>query len=548
MRCLSLANTNSQSVDRGLSFIAWLGVLLILGLPLLGLIPIFMVGLQAKAWQLLWSDPQFLPALKLTLFSAGISTLWSLILACALVFLFYPSKTWQRLQQQLPIFLATPHAAFAIGLVFLLAPSGWLVRLVSPLFAWTVPPTWLTTTQDPYALSLSLALTLKETWFLLWVMTGLISQEWLVKQSLIAKSLGYSAWQAGWQILFPQVLKSLAWPLLAVFAYGLSVVDMALILGPSTPPSLAVLAWQWFADPDPLQQLKAQVLALVLVGLLVLGAGGAYLAYKFLTALWSKPSGRRQRTSAIRFLSPWFSYLVTLPFWLSLGLLLLWSLADSWFFPQIVPSRLGFATWQQAELEPLLMTLWIATCSVLISLPLALLWLEWGKQRQAYLYLPLIIPALPFTAAQYQLALLLKLEGSLSAVIWSHLAWVLPYILLVLTGAYQRLDTRYLLTAKTLGYNTWQACLYIKWPLLLRPIMAAAAVGFAVSVAQYLPTVFIGGGRIETVTTEAVSLSSGGNRATLAVQAVLQALLPLFAFMTATSLSRWYARQHPGLN
>jgi hypothetical protein len=43
-------------------------------------------------------------------------------------------------------------------------------------------------------------------------------------------------------------------------------------------------------------------------------------------------------------------------------------------------------------------------------------------------------------------------------------------------------------------------------------ILTAAAVGFAVSVGQYLPTVLIGADRLSTIATEAVALSSGGNR------------------------------------
>jgi ABC-type uncharacterized transport system YnjBCD permease subunit len=70
----------------------------------------------------------------------------------------------------------------------------------------------------------------------------------------------------------------------------------------------------------------------------------------------------------------------------------------------------------------------------------------------------------------------------------------------------------------------------VKWPLLVRPILATLAVGFAVSVAQYLPTLFAGGGRFVTVTTEAVALSAGGNRRVLAVQALLQIALPLAGF------------------
>ncbi|STE85834.1 ABC transporter permease [Escherichia coli] len=45
---------------------------------------------------------------------------------------------------------------------------------------------------------------------------------------------------------------------------------------------------------------------------------------------------------------------------------------------------------------------------------LLLLWLEWGPQRrQLWLWLPILLPALPLVAGQYTLALWLNLDGSL---------------------------------------------------------------------------------------------------------------------------------------
>jgi putative thiamine transport system permease protein len=83
--------------------------------------------------------------------------------------------------------------------------------------------------------------------------------------------------------------------------------------------------------------------------------------------------------------------------------------------------------------------------------------------------------------------------------------------------------------------------------MLLKPMLAALAVGFAVSVAQYLPTLFAGGGRFVTVTTEAVALSAGGNRRVLAVQAMLQIVLPLLGFGFAALISHWAGRCRKGL-
>jgi putative thiamine transport system permease protein len=69
--------------------------------------------------------------------------------------------------------------------------------------------------------------------------------------------------------------------------------------------------------------------------------------------------------------------------------------------------------------------------------------------------------------------------------------------------------------------------------MLMRPLLAAAAIGFAASVAQYLPTLLIGAGRWPTLTTEAVTLASGGDRRLVAALALLQGLLPLLAYGVA---------------
>jgi len=212
------------------------------------------------------------------------------------------------------------------------------------------------------------------------------------------------------------------------------------------------------------------------------------------------------------------------------------------------PDALSLATWRSANVAPFWTTLWLALVVSLLGLPLVLIWLEWGPQRwNAVLYLPLVIPALPLAAAQYAALVQLRLDATALALVWSHLLWVLPYMLLTLAGAYRAFDARLISSARALGCSSLQACLRVKWPLLLRPVLAAWAVGFAVSVAQYLPTLFAGAGRFDTVTTEAVTLSSGGSRQVLAVQALLQVALPLAAFALAAALARGWSKHRQGV-
>ncbi len=95
---------------------------------------------------------------------------------------------------------------------------------------------------------------------------------------------------------------------------------------------------------------------------------------------------------------------------------------------------------------------------------------------------------------------------------------------------------RYARIAAALGSTPARTFWRVKLPILIRPVLVALAVGFAVSVDQYLPTLFAGAGRIPTLTTEAVTLSSGADRRVVAVTVALQTALPLLAFALALAI------------
>lgn len=120
-------------------------------------------------------------------------------------------------------------------------------------------------------------------------------------------------------------------------------------------------------------------------------------------------------------------------------------------------------------------------------------------------------------------------------------------MLFVLKPASQRIDPRLILIAQTLGWSQGRIFWLVKCPLLVRPALIAFAVGFSVSIAQYMPTLWLGAGRYSTLTTEAVALSSGGSSEILATQALWQLLLPLLVFALAAILAAWIGRFRQGL-
>jgi putative thiamine transport system permease protein len=114
----------------------------------------------------------------------------------------------------------------------------------------------------------------------------------------------------------------------------------------------------------------------------------------------------------------------------------------------------------------------------------------------------------------------------------------LPYVFLSLADPWRALDPRYARTAASLGAAPWRVFARVKLPLLLAPLLTAAAVGFAVSVGLYLPTLFAGNGRVSTLTTDAVTLASGADRRVIGVYAALQALLPCAVYLAAVAIPR----------
>jgi len=152
--------------------------------------------------------------------------------------------------------------------------------------------------------------------------------------------------------------------------------------------------------------------------------------------------------------------------------------------------------------------------------------------------MPLLVPQIAFLFGTQVLFTAMRLDGTLLAVVWSHLLFVLPYVFLSLADPWRALDPRYARTALALGASPRRVFLRIKLPLLLPAVLLAAAVGVAVSVDQFLPTIFAGAGRVVTLTTEAVTLASGGDRRVTGVFAVLQSALPLLGYGLAVLVPR----------
>jgi putative thiamine transport system permease protein len=522
-------------------------------LPIAAALPLAVwQGLDATAWRALADDVQVPRALALSITSALASTTLALLLALMFVTRLHATPLWARVTRALAPMLAIPHAAFAIGLALLVMPAGLVARLLAALAGWDTPPAW-PTVNDPHGIGLVLVLTAKELPFLLWNLAALLARPELALQLrgwlASTRTLGYSDGAAWARVLWPLLLPRLAWPLLAVLAYSLTVVDLALIVGPASPPTLAVLAWQDLQDGDAARNAEGAAAALllacalaVLVALAVALAGIAVPAWRRFgtSGVRSVPAARRAVLAPMLWRGVLALYAVVAL------LIVISSFTGVWRFPSLVPQSGSLAAWTQVResVGTVVLSAGLGLVATFAALVLVLAWFEatpprWDRRAMPLVLAPLVIPPILLLTGVYTLALRTGLDGTLAGLAWVHTLAALPYVFVALAPAWRSFDARYEQTALALGRSRAAFWWRIKVPLLAAPMAAALAVGFAVSVAQYLPTQFIGAGRHATVTTEAVTLASGGQRHTAAAFAVLQALLPVLGF----ALAAWVGRR-----
>lgn len=520
-------------------------------LPAFGYMPALgFASPSLEPWRELAATPGIWDSLRLTLVSGLGAAILSLALAVGFCALAHDRPWMMKLQRLLAPLLATPHAAVAIGFAFLILPSGWIARMLSPeITGWVRPPP-LVTVRDPYGLSLVAGLLLKEVAYLILMIVGASAQVRVRDGVAAARALGYGSAKAWLAAALPQIYPQIRLPVFAVLAFSLSVVDVALVLGPGTPSTLAVQATRWFLDYDLTLYPRAAAAALLQLVIVLASIGLWRAAERPVSALgraWLRRGARRDGMGIVAGAASTLAFGAGASAIVAMAGMLVWSVAADWRFPDAWPTALTLELWSRLGgdlARPFWFTVAIGAAATLLALVLVLLCLEHedrggrkpGASALWLLYLPLLVPQIAFLFGAQVALVRLGFDGALVAVIWAHLLFVLPYVFLSLADPYRALDPRYVRSAAALGTGPNAAFVRIKLPMLTRPILIAAAVGFAVSVGQYLPTLFAGAGRIATLTTEAVTLSSGADRRVLGVYATLQSVLPLALYLVALIL------------
>ena len=531
----------------GYRHLGLLPVVVTWALPLLlGLYFAFLPLADAQAWRALFAHPQLWGALALSLWTGAASLALSLGLTLLIVTGLYSTRHWPRLAAMLGPLMAIPHLSFAIGFAFLIMPSGILARTI---VGGDSPPLWVTV-QDPFGIGLIACLALKETPFILAMMWNVLAQSPVAQsyagQFRSARSLGHGAGSAWLRVLLPQLLPRLFWPLVIVWTYGVTVVDMALVIGPTQPPTLGAVIWSDLNNADTAINARGAAGALLLTLAIAACAGLAVFVFTQLS--------RRLRVFATRGPSllstaPRVSLAVSMSgaaiYVAVTAVLAVMSVTALWPYPDLLPDTTSLSAWHRLAISssPFFTSLALAVLTPIAALAAIILWFESisaGLDRlvTAAAILALGLPALLVAGGQYRLLLHLDLTATFTGLFLVHLTPVLAYVFIVLKGPYRGFDPHYRAVAFGLNASNLRFWLKVKAPLLRAPLLMSAAIGFAVSFAQFVPAQLVAAGRFTTLPMDAVTLASGGNRPLTAAAALLLAVVPAIVFAGAYRFGR----------
>jgi putative spermidine/putrescine transport system permease protein len=223
--------------------------------------------------------------------------------------------------------------------------------------------------------------------------------------------------------------------------------------------------------------------------------------------------------------------------WLVLPLVpvAIWSFAHGWRFPALLPQDWTAKAWAtllapgSGVLESLGLSTGIALATTalaaLVGVPAGrALGLHAFRGKALVLLLlaaPVIVPAVAVAPGLHGVFLRLGLTGTVTGVVLAHLIPVIPYMVLVMASVFAGFDTVHEDQARSLGARPWAVWWHVTLPVILPGLMTGALFAFLVSWSQYLLTLAIGGGRVQTLPLTLYAYANAGRNDLAAAVAML---------------------------
>jgi len=214
-------------------------------------------------------DPDFLPSLMLTLYIALTSTVIAAVLSIFMaIFLLSLSEKNRLLHFIFQIPLTVPHLVIAVAMVFMLAPTGLLSRMVVKVGLIDSSAAFPLLVNDPWGIGIILTYVWKEIPFITLMILSVMRRSG-VELLEVGRTLKAGRWQRFRYITLPTIFPSLGAACLIVFAYTFGAFEVPFLLGRTYPMMLPVWAYKNYSDVDLLARPEGIATGLIIAAVVV---------------------------------------------------------------------------------------------------------------------------------------------------------------------------------------------------------------------------------------------------------------------------------------
>ncbi len=243
----------------------------------LGYMPaVGMTEVSFDAYRDVLGREDFLDALLLTVYVAGVSTVLTTVLAvlAALALRHAPGRV-SSVVFQVP--LTIPHLVAAVGIALVISQTGLGARLAAALGLIGAPAEFPALLYDKYSVGVILTYVWKEVPFVALVVLATLRG---VAADLedVARTLGANAWQRFWYVVFPVIAPGVVAASLIVFAFTFGAFEVPYLLGQDYPTMLPVVAYEEYRSIQ-LSDRPAAMAINVLIALITVAFAAAYLRF-----------------------------------------------------------------------------------------------------------------------------------------------------------------------------------------------------------------------------------------------------------------------------
>jgi putative spermidine/putrescine transport system permease protein len=229
---------------------------------------------------------------------------------------------------------------------------------------------------------------------------------------------------------------------------------------------------------------------------------------------------------------------ITLP----IAVVFVWSIANSWRFPGLLPESFGMRGVNEIlnrnVIQVLLSSIGISSVVALLSTIIgtltarAMVFYDFHLKGlvRFLIILPIMIPAVAFTFGIHVFFFCFCVSDTVLGVILIHLICGLPYSVYILSDITASAGKNLEEQAYLLGASTPRAFFNISFFALIPGFITSFCMAYIISFSQYFVTLIIGGGNVKTLSTVMVPFIQSGDRVLSASYSVVFVVSTLIVF------------------